>query len=331
VRKKRCAKKTPCEKDEKNKTTHLSSPIFRLIRERYSFHFFYQKMRISLYFSSLLLVFAPVCLLAQADAKNKNNKTTVQDEAAVQKMYTAALDAYNAHDLKTAEKGFDKVLVANPNNWHAYINRGQIHLMNKQNGKAVADFAAAKKIRPKDATIPYDIGVIEGNNARFEEAVASFTAAIALDSTYAKAYSNRAEMYRMQRNYTAAKADLAKAKRLDKSLPAVYFTTAQLLLDEKKYKQAKLQLDTICLAFPAQMQPYMLRGLAFFELKQYKEAATDFSKVLFLDQRYAPAYIARGKARVALGLEEAACDDFGRAADLRHPDAGEFMRDFCNN
>jgi tetratricopeptide (TPR) repeat protein len=284
-----------------------------------------------------LLWLTPCFIFAQSKTKTpKKAATTTQSstndpEAANNALYNEAVAAYNARDLKTAEKLFDKVLKADPKNWRAYVNRGQIFLIQKQTAKGLADFQAAKEIKPDDATLRYDIGVIEAGCKQQDDAISSFGQAIALNKNYAKAYSNRAELYRMKKNYAAAKTDLTKAKALDKNMILPYFTQAQMLIDEKKYKEAVAQLDTVCLTFPAEMQPYMQRGIALSELKRYKEAGLDFSKVIFLDKKYAAAYIERGKTRIALKMDDDACEDFARAADLNHPNAGEYMRDYCNN
>jgi tetratricopeptide (TPR) repeat protein len=279
-----------------------------------------------------LLLILPNIMLAQKDTK-KNKKTPETERSAedANALYNEALAAYNARDLKTAEKLFGKVIQNDPKNWQAYFNRGQIFLIQKQNAKALADFTSAKDIKPADAVLRYDIGVIQANNKQIDEAITSFGQAILLNKNYAKAYSNRAELYRMKKDYTAAKSDAVQAKKLDKNDILPYFTIAQMLIDTKKYKEAVAQLDTVCLSFPAKMQPYMQRGTALMELKKYKDAAADFSKVIFLNPKYAAAYLERGKARIALKMDDEACDDFAQAADLKHPDAGECMRDFCNN
>jgi tetratricopeptide (TPR) repeat protein len=292
----------------------------------------------SFFFQSLsvgFLMLTSFATFAKNDYKTTNNNAPLVVKyndpvgAEVQKLYAEALSAYNANDLKRAEKGFDKVLSVDDKHWRAHLNLGQIHLINKQVEKAFAAFYAAKKIKPNDAVLYYDIAVMEGNCKYYDVAINSFSEAIALDSTFAKAYSSRAELYRITKDYVAARVDLAKAKKLDKTITAINFTSAQMLLDEKKYKLALEQLDVVCFAYPNQVLPSFLRGTALLELKKYKGAEADFSKVLLLDPQHAAAYTARGRARVALGMSAESCEDFAQAAELGNADAKNLLRELC--
>jgi Tfp pilus assembly protein PilF len=134
----------------------------------------------------LMLCFAITPLFAQT-----------QTNTTVATLYAEGVKAYKAHDFKTALKNFDKAIIAQPNYWEAYFNRAQIFVLENKLPQALTDFEAAIKYNPKDATMPYNLGVLLAKTNKWEEATAAFSRAIKLDKTYAAAYSNRAEGYRI--------------------------------------------------------------------------------------------------------------------------------------
>jgi tetratricopeptide (TPR) repeat protein len=102
----------------------------------------------------------------------------------------------------------ENTAVAHLNRANVYARRGKLDL-------ALADYAAALGLDPKNPLIPYNRGNAYFDNKQYERAVADYTQAVALDSNFALAYYNRGLSWERLGNSTAAAGDYQRALTLD--------------------------------------------------------------------------------------------------------------------
>ena len=141
--------------------------------------------------------------------------------------------AFNNRGVIRMDKGdagamddFDKAIAAKPKYAAAYANRAKCRtvLLKKDLDKAVADLKKAIELEPKTASHHYNLGVLQSQLQRYDEAVQALGAAIALNPKDKLAYCARAGIYAGPANKpTLAEKDLTQALKIDpKYVDALY-------------------------------------------------------------------------------------------------------------
>ncbi|HTQ12807.1 MAG TPA: tetratricopeptide repeat protein [Rhizomicrobium sp.] len=109
----------------------------------------------------------------------------------------------------------NNAIAADPKLWRAYENRGAAEGALGELDKAGADIDVAMQLAPKEPGPVRMQGQLFLAERRYDDAVASFTAAIANDSSDAPSYGLRAQVYDKLNQPDKAAADRAKLKELD--------------------------------------------------------------------------------------------------------------------
>jgi tetratricopeptide (TPR) repeat protein len=139
-----------------------------------------------------------------------------------------------------------------------------------------------------------------GNKQRLEKdykaAIESYTRAIELDPKYAVAYNNRGNTYRDQKDYTKAIADYTKAIELDPKYTFPYHNRGLTYADQKEYAKAIADYTRAIELDPKYARAYRNRGVAYASQQEYVRAVADYSKAIELDPKFTYAYNDRGNA-----------------------------------
>jgi tetratricopeptide (TPR) repeat protein len=83
----------------------------------------------------------------------------------------------------------------------------------------MADYNRAIQLNPQFARAFNNRGNAHRAQREFDLAIADYTAAIRIDPAYANAYNNRGIAYRAKGDAVSAAADFAQARRLDPDNP----------------------------------------------------------------------------------------------------------------
>ena len=150
----------------------------------------------------------------------------------------------------------------------------------------------------------------------YEDAVAEYTQAIALDSNIAAAYYNRGVAYIKLGKYAEAVGDLTQAIALDPQDAVAYNNRGIAYRNLGKYAEAIADYTQAIALDPKYAVSYNNRGVAHNYLKQYPAAVEDFTKAIELAPTTAAYYINRAEAYRALGLKNKAKADEKRAKKL---------------
>jgi tetratricopeptide (TPR) repeat protein len=102
----------------------------------------------------------------------------------------------------------ENAAVAHLNRANVYARRGKLEL-------ALADYAAALALDPKNPLVPYNRGNAYFDNKQYEHAIADYTRTIALDEGFALAYYNRGLARERLGDPAAAADDYRRALMLD--------------------------------------------------------------------------------------------------------------------
>jgi tetratricopeptide (TPR) repeat protein len=134
------------------------------------------------------------------------------------------------------------------------------------------------------------------NAGQYKEAIAAYDRAIQLDPKDAKAYNNRATIYRFLHEYQRAIIDYSRAIELNPKYAWAYGSRGFVYSDLKEYKKAIADYDRAIALDPNLPGFYGRRGEAYHMLKQYQRAIHDFDHALELDPEYTWARTRRDEA-----------------------------------
>jgi tetratricopeptide (TPR) repeat protein len=132
--------------------------------------------------------------------------------------------------FEKALKDFKKAIKKNPENIHAYINRGNAYYASQKYRKAISDYTRAVKIDPEFSLAYINRGVAYLQNgsfgirygSSFSNAVKDFSKALELNNRDAWTYLLRGDVYNNKRKYRQAISDYNKAIELNPYLINAY-------------------------------------------------------------------------------------------------------------
>ena len=189
----------------------------------------------------------------------------------------------------------------------------------------------------------FDLGKAQSDARKDEEAIQSFSKAIAIDPGFAEAYLKRSSPYYRAKKLNEALADCMKVKELqasrsliasadfcigltrmeiEKKSPNIVKEADTLYeigndwLDKKKYADAFKSYSACIAVDPNHRDCYNGRGLANQKQKKHSEAILDFNKAISLSSNYPQVYFNRGKSYAALDKNSEAIADFNKALSL---------------
>lgn len=171
------------------------------------------------------------------------------------------------------------------------FRRGLFFQRRHRTDEALADFAAGKRLDPKDAWFPFCEGEVRAERAEHELAIAAFSEALALNPQMMRARLGRGSEYNYANMYADARAD---------------YDPVLADFEAKGRATDFLPLRQIGLA-------YLGRGYANNHLDDFARAKADFDIVLTMVPNSAFALKWRGLALEHLGDRAHALDDY-RAA-----------------
>jgi tetratricopeptide (TPR) repeat protein len=215
------------------------------------------------------------------------------------------------HDRAIAD--FTKALEINPRYAMAYCNRGLLWTEKADYDRAIADFNKALEIDSgfveafygravawflkgdddraiADVTKAFEQGLLQLSSNRYDEAVKTFSSAIALTPDDAAAFCNRGVAWFYQSDHDRAIADFTKALEIN----------------------------------PRYAMAYCNRGILWTEKADYDRAIADFNKALEIDPGYVEAFYGRAVAWFLKGDDDRAIADVTKAVEINPDDAAAF-------
>jgi len=203
----------------------------------------------------------------------------------------------------------------------SYIRSGNIDLLMKKTiVTAFLIFVVFTGLlaQNQEAIEAYNEGITQFNNKDFKAAIASFDKAIALDSSFARAYFNRAVCKADTKDYPGAIADFTSeiAKDTVRNDRAYYGRAQAYYLNNNK-ELALVDYIESGKINPANSDAMYFAGGILFEVGKYTEAVEQFTMAISSRSDYAEAYHDRASAKQKLGDNAGAISDYGEATKLR--------------
>jgi protein O-mannosyl-transferase len=131
-------------------------------------------------------------------------------------MLTSWTEAHYWHDNFTL---WDHTLQVTPDNYAAYLGRGEDLLQHGYPQLAEQDFRDALRVAPEFAEPHYGVGLLQAHRGEYTEAIQSFQEALAIRSNYPEAYHNLGVCLLRQGKRAEAASCLQQALRLRPDWP----------------------------------------------------------------------------------------------------------------
>ncbi len=164
-------------------------------------------------------------------------------------------------------------------------------------------------------------GVTYDKLDKYTEAVADYTRALELDSTFVLAYNNRGATFERLRRYDEALIDYSSAIQQAPTLAHAYYNRGNVFSKKKKSLEAIEDYTRAIQIDPNLMRAYINRGSEYYLIDSFQEALADFSAAIELAPSYAKAHVNRGVIYDSLKMYDRAIEDYTHAIRLAPNDA----------
>src|ERR1035437_2702155 len=197
---------------------------------------------------------------------------------------------YELHDYKDANADFTNSLDINPKYSKVYYYRALSYKDNKEYQLSIKDCNKALEIyADSKESLPsiYNLrGIAEDYLDDFKSSIEDFSKAIELNPKFARAITNRADVYKETGDYKSALADYNSAMPFyekDKiTLASLYQKIGKCDYMETHYKDAIINHTKAITLEPKYGLAYWNRGASYYHNDQIKEALADFKMAISL-------------------------------------------------
>jgi tetratricopeptide (TPR) repeat protein len=156
-------------------------------------------------------------------------------------------------------------------------------------------------------------GSMLGHKKKYDEAIAAFTEAIAMQPDHAKTYHSRAQIYLFTGDFEKVAMDLGKAIELNPDFTEAHNELGLLNVASGRHDQALGHFNRAIELDPGNAETYNHRGLIYFGKGDFAQAAADFSKSIEISPDDAQVYANRGWLSFRQGWIYRALDDLDQA------------------
>lgn len=157
----------------------------------------------------------------------------------------------------------------------------------------------------------------------YDQAIADYTASIALDAGKADVFNNRGNAYHAKRDYAKAIEDFDRAIKINPTHALAYNNRGIVYSDMGDFARAIRDYDQAIAIHPAYASAYNNRGNIRAKEGDFRLAVQDYSQAIVLKPDYVGAFNNRAMAYGALGRFAEAADDFRRSMALRPNDTAK--------
>ena len=234
-------------------------------------------------------------------------------------LYLAAHGHAIDGNFRAALPLLETVIHREPQNYSAWAVLGDSHHALGHDADALACYSACIALRPTDSRAWHNRGLIYLKQRLYEAARSDFNEAIAGRPDFADAFIDRAVAHEGLQNYAAALEDLSTALKLGTPRTRVYFMRAMIKEKSGDAAGARRDMDEGLRLEPTDEVSWIARGLAR-QPRDPKGALADFNQALEINPRSVDAL--ENKANVlseCLGRRDEAIKVLDRAVEF-HPD-----------
>ncbi|WP_372370992.1 hypothetical protein [Candidatus Uabimicrobium sp. HlEnr_7] len=189
-------------------------------------------------------------------------------------------------DFKQRQKTATEQLQKYPAHSKMFLDKCTKLQRKKDYDKALYQAKLAILVNPKDAEGYYHKGICLGKKYKHQQAIFSFSQAIAIDSNHWQSIYNRAMTYLALENTNKTISDLKSVLKIHKHAPT-YYELGKIYLAQNKDKKAQLLFTNAINRDPTLAAAYYERGKISDKQNQFVQASQDYKKAMALDKALA--------------------------------------------
>ena len=136
--------------------------------------------------------------------KNTTGSEVIVDKRKGKKLFRSALKLYRIGDYEGAIEYIDEALIAHPDNYDYYNQKGVILDKMENHEEAIEVYDQASKIDPTQTKALYNKGLALKDLNRYEDAIKTFDELTNINITHLSAQFEKAVIYELLGNYPEA-------------------------------------------------------------------------------------------------------------------------------
>jgi len=212
--------------------------------------------------------------------------------------YTNRANVYRKlGDFQGALNDYDKSLSLKPNSPKTLSNRAAVLIDMKRLDSAITDLSSALQMTPNFVEAHFNLANAYLKKGDFANSLREYNKTIELRPQYAEAYSNRANLWLQMKDTAKAYTDYETSLKINPQYVEGYLGKAGVKLTQQNYNGAIEICNSGLQAIPNNPRIIFIRGVAFYSSGQLDKA----------------------------------CQDMTLAAQMKLPQAIEFVYRFCGN
>ena len=212
-------------------------------------------------------------IAAKSDPGNIELHQVLAQSCLWAKQYSCALDE------------FREILEQNPDSSAAHVLTGEALDGLGKTPDAIAEFQAAAKVAPREATIHFGLGYLYWKSHQYDEAKREFENELSVDSSHAQALAYLGDIEMKRNNPEAALSLLGKATKLKDDIRFAYLDMGTILAQQKRYDEAVAAFQQAVKLDPAQPDAHYRLAHVYHAMGKAEESQNEFAKVRELHEK----------------------------------------------
>lgn len=217
---------------------------------------------------------------------------------------------YSLDDYTGAEADCTEAIERNPYVVGIYELRGLTRIQQEKFTEAIADYNRALTITPDNRSLWHNRVLCHLQNKDYDVALAELDSMHSRWSTYAQAYTMRADVYMQMSDTLQAVQALEKSLEIDPYDGKTWAARSIISLSRREWPDAEAQLDHAIHLLPKNGNYYINRALARYNQNNLRGAMADYDAALDLDPNNFLGHYNRGLLRADVGDDNRAITDF---------------------
>jgi tetratricopeptide (TPR) repeat protein len=223
---------------------------------------------------------------------------------------------YSLDDFAGAEADCTAAIERNPYVVSIYELRGLTRIQQEKFPEAIADYNRALTITPDNRSLWHNRVLCHLQNKDYDVALAELDTMHSRWSTYAQAYTIRADVYMQMSDTAQAVQAFEKSLEIDPYDGKTWAARSIISLSRKEWPEAENQLDHAIHLLPKTGNYYINRALARYNQNNLRGAMADYDAALDLEPNNFLGHYNRGLLRADVGDDNRAITDFDFVLDL---------------
>jgi protein O-GlcNAc transferase len=240
----------------------------------------------------------------------------------IQHLLSRALDCHRSGQIATAEQLYAQILQARPDHFEARHLLGVLRGQQGRYEEALELVGAALSIKPDAIGALANYGLILHKLGRHDEALVSLEKALALRPDDADALNNRGNALAALGRYDEALGAYDRSLSFRPDHAEALNNRGNVLAALGRYEEAHTSYVKALLIRPDNAEAHYHRGNVLAKLDRYEDALRSYERAIAARPNYGEALDNRGNALAKLGRYEEALASYDRALALQPRSAG---------